>query len=86
MGVLRRLHERDAENGVPENPNILWGSEYNPPAPRWEVGLGRDWSDLGVGVSWQRQYGTEHWPDWWSFVLDLGPWSLWLRREWGNSH
>lgn len=81
MGILQRLHENDVDDS-----NTLWSTAYSPPAPWWEVAISRDWSDLSLGIAWTREYGNSYWPSWWQISAEFGPWSIWIKKQWGDKH
>jgi hypothetical protein len=74
MTLLQRLALRNTD-GDPWS----WYSRFE--HPFWCVQASTCWTHIALGPRWEREFGGGPYPDWWQLAIDVGPWSVALRRE-----
>lgn len=50
--------------------------------PYYQISLSLTWSSWGLGLDYERQYGSSWHEDWWMLTGSLGPFHVTLARFW----
>lgn len=72
--------ERRAKRNPESEPFWSWYSTLKPDVPYWHLCFYRLWPQWGLGVSWDRQFGSMGDDEGWSVVVSLGPFHASLQR------